>query len=308
MTLPHRYRRPARRPITRWDRKSVTRSPIGPPGSFLRDGKACQAAPRGERGVAKTGESRKREGVRQVFPNHDEVDPIDAYGRLDRLPDGRPRVRLNMIGSLDGAAALAGRSGALGGSADKALFAVLRSLADVILVGAGTVRAEKYGPPHLDDEARGRRREAGLPEVPEIAVVTRSCHLEWESKFFTEAQRRPVVVTVAGADEASRRRADAVADVLLAGDDDVDLAQAVQLLGERGHDNVLCEGGPGVAAQAAAAGVIDEVCLTVAPLVVGGDAHRILDGPEVDPAQRMHVVHVLEADSYLFMRYSRPPS
>lgn len=259
----------------------------------------------GRKGRCNNRPKRQAWGVRRVLPDQADVDPVDAYGRLVRLPSGRPAVRLNMIASVDGAAALEGRSGALGGPADKAVFAVLRSLADVILVGAGTVRAEKYGPPRLDDAARARRRALVLPEVPEIAVVTRSCHLDWDTPFFTDAERRPVVVTVEGADKDDRRKAHEVADVLTAGDDDVDLARAVELLGERGHDNVLCEGGPGVAAQAAAAGVIDEVCLTVAPLVAGGDAHRILHGAALAPAERMVPAHILEADGYLFLRYVR---
>ena len=83
--------------------------------------------------------------MRRLFPDPGEVDPIDAYGRLSR--DGhRPRVRLNMIATVDGAGSLDGHSAALGGPADKALFATLRALADVILVGAATMRTETYGP------------------------------------------------------------------------------------------------------------------------------------------------------------------
>ena len=137
--------------------------------------------------------------MRQLFPTAGDVDPADAYGRLAALGPSRPRVRLNMIASVDGAASLQGRSGALGGPADKALFATLRSLADVVLVGAGTMRAEGYGPARLSDDARARRRDWGLPPVPPIAVMTRSCRLDWSARFFTEAEQRPLVVTVASA-------------------------------------------------------------------------------------------------------------
>jgi riboflavin biosynthesis pyrimidine reductase len=119
--------------------------------------------------------------MRLLVPAPDAIDLVGAYGRLGRVEPGRPGVRLKMIATVDGAAALHGRSGALGGPADKALFALLRSLADVILVGAGTVRAEGYGPVRLDEGARSRRSRWGLPAVPPIAVITRTCRLDWAS-------------------------------------------------------------------------------------------------------------------------------
>jgi riboflavin biosynthesis pyrimidine reductase len=243
--------------------------------------------------------------MRQLFPTAGDVDPVDAYGRLAALGPGRPGVRLNMIASVDGAASLQGRSGALGGPADKALFATLRSLADVVLVGAGTMRAEGYGLARLSDDARGRRRDWGLSPVPPIAVITRSCRLDWSARFFTEAEQRPLVLTVAAAAAAVRMGAAAVADVIVAGDDKVDLARAVRALAKRGHTNVLSEGGPGVAAQLAGAGLLDEVCLTVAPLLAAGEARRILDGAALGPPSVLELGHVLEADGYLFLRYRR---
>jgi len=242
--------------------------------------------------------------MRQLFPNPAEVDPVDAYGRLSRIGD-RPCVRLNMIASVDGAAAVGNRSGALGGPADHAVFATLRSLADVILVGAATMRDEGYGPVHLDEEARERRRQWGLTLVPPIAVLTRRCRLDWSSPFFTEAEQRPVVITSTSAITADRDHASEVADVILAGEDGVDIAHAVGALGERGYDNVLAEGGPGVAAQLAGADLLDELCLTVSPLLVGGDARRILDGDSLELPTRLALRHVLEADGYLFLRYRR---
>jgi riboflavin biosynthesis pyrimidine reductase len=243
--------------------------------------------------------------MRQLFPTAGDVDPADAYGRLAALGPGRPGVRLNMIASVDGAASLQGRSGALGGPADKALFATLRSLADVVLVGAGTMRAEGYGPARLSDDARARRRDWGLAPVPPIAVITRSCRLDWRARFFTEAEQRPLVVTVGSAAAADRARAAEAADVIIAGDDDVDLARAVSALAKRGHSNVLSEGGPGVAAQLAAAGLVDEICLTVAPLLAAGEARRILDGAALEPPSVLELGHVLEAGGYLFLRYLR---
>jgi riboflavin biosynthesis pyrimidine reductase len=243
--------------------------------------------------------------MRQVFPEVGDVDPVDAYGRLTRAGD-RPRLRLNMIATVDGSASLAGRSGALGGPADKDLFATLRGLADVILVGAATVRVEGYGPARLDGAARDRRQRWGLAPVPPVAVVTRACRLEWGSPFFTEAEQRPIVFTTSAAASADRAAAAAVADVIVAGDDGVDLSRALAALGGRGHDNVLAEGGPGIAAQLANAGVVNEVCLTVSPMLVAGDARRILDGAALDPPTGLQLTNVLTADGYLFLRYRRP--
>lgn len=243
--------------------------------------------------------------MHQLYPELADIDPFDAYGRPARR-DGRPSVRLNMIASIDGAAYLSGRSGALGGPADKALFATLRSLADVILVGAATVRVEGYGPARLDPAARARRQRLGLATTVPIAVVTRSCRLDWTSPFFTAAEARPLVVTASSSNAGDRAVASEVAEVILAGRDDVDLSAAVGALGERGYDSILAEGGPGIAAQLAVAGLLDEVCLTLSPMLAAGDARRILDGPAVVPPVRLELAGVLTADSYLFLRYRHP--
>src|SRR5207237_703238 len=116
----------------------------------------------------------------------DAVDLEAAYAVGDGAPHGRPFARINMISSLDGAIAVNGRSGLLGGAGDRQVFHVLRSLADVILVGAGTARAERYGPARIDPEIQERRRARGQTAVPPIAVVTRSCHLDWSAPFFTD--------------------------------------------------------------------------------------------------------------------------
>ena len=209
-----------------------------------------------------------------------------------------------MIASADGAAAVAGRSGALGGPADKQVFAALRSLADVVLVGAGTMRTEGYGPARLADDVRARRIERGQSPVPAIAVITRSCRLDWSAPFFTAADTRPVVVTVRATAGADRERAAEVADVVVAGDTDVEPTRTIDALGDRGAANVLLEGGPHVNGDFVAAGLVDELCLTVAPLLVGGDVGRIVAGAAAPPAG-LALGHVLEGDGYLFLRYGR---
>ena len=210
-----------------------------------------------------------------------------------------------MIASIDGAGSLDGRSGGLGGPADKALFSTLRSQADVILVGAATMRTESYGPVLLDDTARDRRRQWGLAPVPPIAVVTRACRLDWGSPFFRDAEQRPVIITAASAAGQDRARAAQVADVILTGDDQVDLVLALRALGELGHDSVLAEGGPGVAALLASGDLLDELCITLSPVLTGGDARRILNGHQVEPPTRLELHQVLESENFLFLQYLR---
>ncbi|HYY80029.1 MAG TPA: dihydrofolate reductase family protein [Actinomycetes bacterium] len=225
--------------------------------------------------------------MRQLLPElRDPVDPLEVYGDLPPAEGSRPGVRLNMIASADGATAVAGLSGGLGGRADRALFATLRSLADVVLVAAGTVRAEGYGP-------------AAVP----IAVVTRTLRLDWERPFFTAQKARPIVVTVASAPDAARRRAAELADLVVAGDHDVDLRVALEALAERGFRAVLCEGGPTLNAQLAAAGLVDELCLTLSPRLVGGDAKRVLAGPTLPAPLGLRLASLCDQDGFVFLRY-----
>ena len=243
--------------------------------------------------------------MRQLFPDRaDPFEPAAVYGDPPSA-EGRAAVRLNMVASVDGAISVSGRSGGLGGTGDRRLFLFLRSVADVILVGAGTVRAEGYGPALLANDVQEGRRVAGQSAVPPIAVVSRSCALDWESPFFTAAVARPLVVTVADAPAERRARAAEVAEVVLAGDTDVDLTLALVALGQAGVGSVLAEGGPSLNGQLAAAGLLDELCLTVSPRLVGGAARRILTGPDLAGPPGLDLASVCEEDGFLFLRYGR---
>ena len=223
--------------------------------------------------------------MRQLLPSVvDPVDPVAVYGDLPAA-SGRPAVRLNMIASVDGATTVGGVSGGLGGRADQALFAVLRSLADGVLVAAGTVRAEGY-----------------RPSSTPIAVVSRSLRLDWDAPFFTAPIARPILLTVTRAPAHRRARAGELADVVVAGDHDVDLAVALAALAERGWWNVLAEGGPSLNVQLARAGLLDELCLTLSPWLAGGDAKRILNGPHL-PDTALRLCSACEQDEFLFLRY-----
>jgi riboflavin biosynthesis pyrimidine reductase len=240
--------------------------------------------------------------MKTLLPQQAEVvDLVEAYA----IPSGtgrRPFVRCNMISTLDGAITINGRSGLLGGPADRSVFQVLRSLADIILVGAGTARAEGYGPVTLDEQLRARRAARGQSDVPPIAVVTGSGNLDWSAPLFTEAEARPVVVTTRASDAGARRRAEAVADVLIAGEDRVDPADALHQLSLAGYRSVLLEGGPGLNADVVHAGLLDELCLTLSPRLVAGDGTRVLAGPELMPPLQLRLAHLLEQDGFLFAR------
>jgi riboflavin biosynthesis pyrimidine reductase len=238
-----------------------------------------------------------------LFPDAIEgVDPVSVYADLPHRED-RPTVRLNMIVSADGGTSWGGVSGALGGPADKELFSVLRSFADVILVAAGTMRAEGYGPARLPLGMQEMRRSRGQTPVPPIAVVSRSCEFDWKDPFFAEATERPIVITVAAANEADRREAARAADVIVAGEHDVDLTHAMKQLGAHTLQNVLAEGGPTLNGELASAGLLDELCLTLAPRLASGDAKRIIAGSRLDELEALRLHSICEEDSYLFLRY-----
>jgi len=241
--------------------------------------------------------------MRMLFPQSvDDVDPATLYADVPHN-DARPAVRLNMIVSVDGGTSWNGVSGALGGPADKALFSVLRSFADVILVASATMRAEHYGPAVVAPRFQEARRARGQSPAPRIAVVSRTCRFDWDTAFFTAATERPIIMTVAAAPEPERACAAEVAEVIVAGEDDVDLTRAVTELGSLGAHQVLAEGGPTLNGQLARAGLLDELCVTLSPLLASGDAKRIISGSTLDALAPLALCSICAEDDYLFLRY-----
>jgi riboflavin biosynthesis pyrimidine reductase len=249
--------------------------------------------------------------VRQIHPADPAGPPPDlparyAYPSAGQLA-GRPWVRANMIESADGAAELGGLSGGLSGPADRKVFGLLRALADVILVGAGTARAERYRPVRVP--ARWAVLRAGRPATPPIAVLTAQLDLDLDSPLLTAApgDARTIVITTGSAPARTRQRAIRHADVIIAGDQHADLGAAVRALAGRGYRRVLAEGGPRLLGQLAAAGLLDELCVTVSPLLASGTAGRIVQGSTGAAASRLALAHVLEDEGYLFCRYLVQP-
>lgn len=226
-----------------------------------------------------------------------------AYAVPDR--DGTPWVRVNFVASADGAATLRGRSGALGGPTDRELMQVLRTMADVVVVGAGTVRAEGYGTIEVSEEDVAWRRANGLADQPRLAVVSNDLGLEPGDPVFADPSRTPLVVTHADAPSDRRRALEQVADVVMCGEASVDLDAMLAELSRRGLTQVLCEGGPHLFGALLDEDRVQEVCVTIAPRFVGGAAGRIAAGAS-EADRRFGLARVLiDDEGFVFLRYVR---
>lgn len=231
-----------------------------------------------------------------------EVDVESSYDDVRRPSARRPYLFVNMVASADGTIAVEGRTKQLSSPADELVFHLLRSIPDVILVGAQTVRVERYGPPRVGEARRARRAARGQSPQPTIAIVTRSLQLDLASPLFTES--RPIVICPADVDVTEVAGVAGVADVIQAGAGDVDLAGALRQLRQRGVEVVLCEGGPTLNGNLARLGLIDELCLTVAPVLVGGDLGTgILGRTRLPMTLALELAHVLEEGGQLLCRY-----
>ena len=234
------------------------------------------------------------------MPTRDEL--FEAYALPDR---DRTRVRMNFVESADGAVT----SGGLGGDTDRSAMQVLRTMADVVLVGAGTVRAEGYGDIHVGDDDVAWRREHGLDDQPALAIVSGGLRLEPGDSVFADAVNRPVIVTTDASARARGHDFDAVADVLAAGaraasGGGVDLSAMLDAFAARGWTQVLCEGGPHLFGSLLDADLVDEVCVTVAPRFVGGAAGRIVQGARESDRRFGLAGVVTDDEGYALLRYT----
>jgi riboflavin-specific deaminase-like protein len=234
---------------------------------------------------------------------------VERLGLWERAPkgDGLPHLMVNMVATADGRATLGGRSGPISDRADRALFHGLRSAVDAVLVGAGTVRAEHYGRIIADPDRRELRRRRGLSEEPLACIVSGRMALGDDIPLLAEPQATVVILTSSAASLPAS--AAAVDYVRTSHDGHLDLRAGLRELRERfGASRVLCEGGPHLCAQLLAAGLVDELFLTLAPKLAGGEpsggeALRILAGGELEPPVELELLAVLAAGSSLFLRY-----
>lgn len=237
-------------------------------------------------------------------------DPLTPYLEVDRSePRHECWVTGHMVAGLDGTAAIHGRVGALSTQPDQALFRRMRQIADVVLVGAETVRREGYAPILLPESVQESRRLLGQSAVPPVAVVSRSLDLDWSGKVFTAAPEhaRTIVITCAKADPDRLAAAEKVATVVLAGQDRVEPAAAMQALAGLGFGVVLCEGGPRWLGELVAADRLDELCLSISPLM-GGDPLPVSVAPPGAGIARFELQGTMVEDHTLFLRYEAAPA
>ena len=237
--------------------------------------------------------------MRRLLPDPSPDLDDDALVEAYRSPAGRS-LRVDFVASLDGAVTVEGRSAGLGSPGDRRVFRVLRALADAVLVGHGTAAAEGYRPVAADSAVGRLRAALGRPVSAPVVVVSRRASLTPGDRLTVA----PTVLVTCAAADPDRRAAlgDEGVTVLVCGDDDVDLPTALDALAERGLEQLVCEGGPALLTSALAAGVVDELDLTIAPALVGGESRLVTDA--LPGVVRPRLLQVLEEDGVLFTRYA----
>ncbi|GIG16218.1 hypothetical protein Cme02nite_45500 [Catellatospora methionotrophica] len=226
----------------------------------------------------------------------DDDELVRLYPRADA-----PWLRVNFVSSLDGAVAVDGLSTGLSGADDKRVFRLLRMLCDGLLVGAGTLRDERYRPLTLDPARRAWRGEHGLCAYPRLVVVSATLRLDPAAPALAGAPVRPLILTGPAADPAARRALSAVADLA----DIADLSTGLQLLHGLGLTQLLCEGGPTLLGSLGGEDLVDDLCLTLSPLLAGPGSGRITSG-RPHPPRRLTTTHVLTTDEgSLLTRHTR---
>lgn len=213
-------------------------------------------------------------------------------------------LRANMIFSADGAAGFAGRAGPLSCPADHRLLLALRAYADVVLVGAGTARAENYGPVRLRAAHLAQRRELGLSDQPPaIAVVSRSGRLP--ERMFGSVP--PILVTTARGQQTRPADTEKPCEVMVCGDEQVDIAEAVRRLRAQGRHRILCEGGPTLLNELVEADLVDELCVTLAPQLAGSQPLGAGRPARLTSPTGLRLAHILVgADDYVYLKYEHP--
>jgi riboflavin-specific deaminase-like protein len=242
--------------------------------------------------------------MRLLHPEPGATTPAELLYDLklaERAPAERPYLVLNFAVTVDGRAAIGGRSGPIAGDTDTELLQRLRTQADAVMIGAGTMRAERYGRMVSDPELRARREEIGLAPDPLAVIVSGRLDLPWDATLFTEGAGEVLVFTMAEVEPPET----ATPVQVVRHDDVVDLAVAMaHLRRERGVRSVLCEGGPTLHGELWAAGLADELFLTTGPKLAGGNAPRIIEGP-LPGIQHLELIHLAEENGELFARYAR---
>jgi len=240
--------------------------------------------------------------VRRLLPNPGPVtveEQLDLYSPWEEPPAERPHVAMNFVATVDGRATIEGRSGPIGSAADTAMLAWLRTRFDAVMIGAGTMRTERYGRAIPNERKREKRERLGLSPEPLMVLVSGRLDLPWDARLFTEGHGEVVIFT---ASEVEPPETTTPVEVVRH-ERVVDLAEALgHLRRERGVRALLSEGGPRLYGQMEAAGLIDDLFLTTSPKLAGGEAPRIIEG-ELPGVAPLELAWLLEEDGELFARY-----
>jgi riboflavin-specific deaminase-like protein len=240
--------------------------------------------------------------VRRLLPDAAETTVAEQLAQLDLKPlalPERPYLILNFATTLDGRAAIGGRSGPIGSATDTEMLLRLRTRVDAVMIGAGTMRAERYGRIVPDPQLRAYRERILLAHDPLAVIISNRLELPWDAGLFTNGGGRVVIFTAS--DQEPPETATPVK--VIRHPDGVDLAEALAWLRqERGIRSALCEGGPTLHGRLREAGLADELFLTIAPKIAGGEGPRILEGALAD-VDNVGLAWLLESESELFARY-----
>lgn len=244
--------------------------------------------------------------VRRLTPDPGETTverQLDSYRPWEQPREERPFVATNFAVTVDGRATIGGVSGPIGSDADTEMLARLRTRFDAVMIGAGTMRAERYGRVVANQEQREHRERLRLPHDPLMVIVSGRLDLPWDAPLFTAGGGRVLVFTASEAEPPET--ATNLSVVRHKGQ--VDLIAALRhLREERGIRALLCEGGPHLHGELWAAGLVDELFLTTAPKLTGDDAPRIIEGLNTPLAANLELAWLLEQEGELFARYRRP--
>jgi riboflavin-specific deaminase-like protein len=240
--------------------------------------------------------------VRRLLPDDADTTVAQQLAGLELkelAPPDRPYLILNFATTLDGRAAINGRSGPIGSATDTEMLQRLRTRVDAVMIGAGTMRAERYGRIVSDPQLRAYRERTGLAHDPLGVIVSNRLELPWDAGLFTNGGGRVVIFTASDQDPPET----ATRVTVIRHPDGVELDRALEWLRtERGIRSVLCEGGPTLHGRLREGGLADELFLTIAPKIAGGEGPRVLEGalPDVD---NVELAWLLESESELFARY-----
>jgi riboflavin biosynthesis pyrimidine reductase len=237
------------------------------------------------------------------------ADPIaalpDSPAELAKYYGDAPRgVRANMVMSVDGAGAFAGRTKAITSDADQMLLVHLRGYADAVMVGSATVQAEGYGPVRLATDIQAERAANGYAALPPLVIVTAHAALPTSLRVFTGDGPRPIIATVQRSADAATELHD-IADVVVVGDELIDPHLIISELAQRGLHRVLCEGGPYLLSTLIEQDLVDDMCLTVSPYLAGSQPTTTQPASALSTPTRLVLRHVLAHDDLLYLRYSR---